>query len=105
MTDMTIREQMYRRWKRGENYFVLAKEMGVTRERMRIILTKMDDEVPLVDRIEELEAKLAKLIGGAETVIEEWRTHINKGSWFKVSMDEAMYELRADVAEAKGAIT
>lgn len=58
MTDMTLREQMYRRWKKGEDYCVLAKEMGVTRERMKLILKKMDAEVPLVDRIEALNEQL-----------------------------------------------
>ena len=64
MTDMTLREQMYRRWKKGEDYCVLAKEMGVTREWMRIMLKRMDAEVPLVDRIEELEVKLAHAVDG-----------------------------------------
>jgi hypothetical protein len=52
-------------------------------------------------RAKAAEAKLAKLIGGAETALEEWNGHINKGGWFKVSMDQAMSELRADVKEAK----
>ena len=62
MSDLT-REQAYRRWKKGEDQHALAKEMGVTRERMRYTLKKMDENVPLVDRIEELEAKLAKAVG------------------------------------------
>ena len=81
MTEATLREQMYRRWKKGEDYFVLAKEMGVTRERMRIILKKMDAEVPLVDRIEaqaaeieRLQAKLAK----AEAILEREIIRVKK---------------------------
>lgn len=66
MTDTTLREQMYRRWKKGEDYCVLAKKMGVTRERMRIMLKKMDTEVPLVDRIEALEDKLEKALAVVE---------------------------------------
>ena len=61
MSDLT-REQAYRRWKKGEDQHALAKEMGVTRERMRHILKKMDENVPLVDRIEELEAKLDEAV-------------------------------------------
>jgi uncharacterized small protein (DUF1192 family) len=66
MTEATFREQMYRRWKKGEDYFVLAKEMGVTRERMRLILKKMDAEVPLVDRIEAQAAEIERLRGDVE---------------------------------------
>jgi hypothetical protein len=48
------------------------------------------------DRIEELEAKLEKLIAGAETVLEEW----DRGA--EAAFREAVEEMRADVAEAKG---
>jgi len=61
MSEMT-REQAYRRWKKGEDPHKLAKEKGVTRERMHHILKKMDASVPLVDRIEELEAKLDEAV-------------------------------------------
>jgi phenylacetate-coenzyme A ligase PaaK-like adenylate-forming protein len=47
-------------------------------------------------RIEELEAKLEKLIAGAETVLEEW----DRGA--EAAFREAVEEMRADVAEAKG---
>ena len=59
------REQAYRRWKKGEDPHALAKEMGCTRERMRHILRKLDETVPLVDQIEALEAKLAGVIRDA----------------------------------------
>jgi len=72
MSEMT-REQAYRRWKKGEDPHKLAKEMGVTRELMRHILKKMDASVPLVDRIEELEAE-NKLLNEQMAAIEEMGT-------------------------------
>ena len=47
-------------------------------------------------RIEELEAKLANLIAGAETVLEEW----DRGD--ERAFREAIEEMRADVSAAKG---
>ena len=85
MTATTLREQMYRRWKKGEDYYVLAKEMGVTRERMRIILKKMDAEVPLVDRIEAQAAEIEWL----EKACAEW-----------AEVSQSTYQ-RAKAAEAK----
>ena len=67
MSELT-KENAYRRWKKGEDPHKLAKEMGTTRERMRHILKKMDASVPLVDRIEELEAKLAKAVEALEQI-------------------------------------
>ena len=46
------------------------------------------------DRIEELETKLANLIAGAETVLEEW----DRGD--EAAFREAIEEMRADVAAA-----
>lgn len=47
------------------------------------------------DRIEELEAKLENIIGGAETVLEAW------DSGDEAPFREAIEEMRADVEEAK----
>ena len=49
-----------------------------------------------VNEIEMLEAKLEKLIGGVETVLEAW----DRGD--EASFREAIEEMRADVEEAKG---
>lgn len=68
MSELT-KENAYRRWKKGEDPHKLAKEMGTTRERMRHILKKMDASVPLVDRIEELEAKLSKAVEALDEAI------------------------------------
>ena len=48
-------EQIYRRWKNGVRYDVLAKEQGVTRERMRHRLLRYED-----DKVRQLEAELAE---------------------------------------------
>lgn len=48
------------------------------------------------DRIKALEAKLENLLGGAETVLEAW------DSGDEASFREAIEEMRADVAEARG---
>ena len=92
MSDMT-REQVYRRWKKGEDQHDLAKKMGVTRERMRHILKKMDENVPLVDRIEELEAEnnLLKTSGIIEVAVRNPRVMEYMQHW----------EGRAEAAEAK----
>ena len=72
------REQAYRRWKKGEDPHKLAKEMGTTRERMRHILEKLDASVPLVDRIEELEAKLSKSEALLAKAVEAERVYCAK---------------------------
>ena len=38
-------EISYMRWKRGERIEVLAKERKITRERMRIVLEKLDRQI------------------------------------------------------------
>ena len=63
------------------------------------MLVRSDGKYVLHTDYVALEAKLAKLIGGAEVVIEAWDM-VDGGSW-----PVAVEELRADVAEAKGAIT
>ena len=93
MSDLT-REQAYRRWKKGEDQHALAKEMGVTRERMRHILKKMDENVPLVDRVEELEAKLAKALALA---LDECPFR-----WGTPSYGEWWHHRRTTLAELKG---
>jgi hypothetical protein len=52
------------------------------------------------DRIEELEAKLENLLGGAETVLEAWDHHM-RDVVVPASLHDAIEEMRADVAEAK----
>ena len=49
-------EQTYLRWKNGVRYDVLAKEQGVTRERMRHRLTRYEN-----DKVRQLEAENARL--------------------------------------------
>ena len=51
--------------------------------------------------IERLRGALAKLIGGSETVLEAWDHHM-RDVVVPGSLHDAIEELRADVAEAKG---
>ena len=100
MTDMTLREQMYRRWKKGEDYCVLAKEMGVTRERMRIILRKMDADVPLLDRIEAQTAEIERLRGDLAKAVEALELIVVDNTW---GLEHETYmKCRTTLAEIKG---
>jgi septal ring factor EnvC (AmiA/AmiB activator) len=51
---------------------------------------------PALVEVDELKAKLENLIAGAETVLEEW----DRGD--EAAFREAIEEMRADVAAAKG---
>ena len=48
-------EECWLRWRRGERIEVLAKEYGVTRERMRYRLNKLDQTHPTMLRNAALE--------------------------------------------------
>jgi len=53
------------------------------------------------DERDTFEAKLEKLIGGAETVLEAWDHHM-RDVVVPGSLNDAIEEMRADVEEAKG---
>ena len=104
MGEMT-REQAYRRWKKGEDPHKLAKEMGVTRERMRHILKKMDASVPLVDRIEELEAAVDWQRGRAEAAEDKLAKAVcalHEIAGKKTYADDPWGIARTTLAELKG---
>ena len=66
-------------------------------ERLETYRKKTYEGLLEVTRIhDEVEAKLEKMIGGAETVLEAW------DSGNEASFRDAIEEMRADVEEAKG---
>lgn len=86
--DVTAQEADWRRWKRGEELEALAKERGITRERMRHRLARMDvnmTQLALLDRAEKAEAELdAAFAAGWKAAIEEAQS-ILRESWDDLS--------------------
>jgi hypothetical protein len=75
---------------------VRGNKLDYTNTPNHLRLTAADRIEQLAATNEKLEAKLEKLIAGAETVLEEW----DRGA--EAAFREAVEEMRADVAEAKG---
>ena len=101
------REQAYRRWKKGEDPHKLAKEMGTTRERMRHILKKLDASVPLIDRIEELEAENKRLNEQMDAIEEMGTESLNALPDCLMRLAPALVEnddLKAKLAKAVEAL-
>lgn len=90
MTDIAV-EECWLRWRRGEAIEVLAKECGVTRERMRYSLKKMDQTHPamLRDAVLEEAARVAEYRCGSP----EWSADTNSG--YECAAKEISDDIRA----------
>lgn len=90
MTDIAV-EECWLRWRRGEAIEVLAKEYGVTRERMRYRLNKLNLTHPsrLRDVVLEEAAKVAEYRVGSP----EWSADTN--SVYEFAAREIAANIRA----------
>lgn len=96
---MSDRLAYYRRWKLGEDPHALAKEAGVTRERMRHILAKMDAEVPVVDQLAAAEARIAELERECEKrgALADVVSHVADAHLARIAeLEAALREMRDD---------
>ena len=69
-TRLSVDEQAYRRWMRGEKIEALAAEHRVTHERMRYKLESLDRRIQLVDRIEAMESAIRPQVENIERWLE-----------------------------------
>lgn len=82
--DVTDREADWRRWKRGVAIEALAKERGVTRERMRIRLAKMDEnmtQLALLARAEQAEAERDAAFAAGQEAVVDWLDGFDTTGW------------------------
>lgn len=95
------------RYRKETNPIIEAKDAEIERLRSELATCeKYRDAYAECDRIgtqavRDIEAKLENLIGGAETVLEVWDHHM-RDVVVPATLNDAIEELRADVAEAKG---
>ena len=95
MTDMTLREQLDAARRDAKEAEAYADEME------KVAGDHLIAAMDLITSTLAIKAKLTKVIGGAETVLEAWDHH-TRDAVVPTALHDAVEELRADVAEAKG---